>query len=173
MIKLVIDLPKRLFRCKVCGYYTLSSKSCPKCRGTVTNPHPAKFSIIDNIKKLGSFNGILLTIFITLLCILNIVNTRYFAGTDPWLHISIVKYITEVNYVPMNEYYGALGLHIFGAVFHFFSGLDLILLPKFYLFYTIPISSLIIYNLLRRIFKNKNLAIFGVFLLFSSFLVRY
>jgi len=128
-----------------------------------------KISIIDNFKKLGSLNGILLTIFIILLCILNIVNTRYFAGTDPWLHISIVKYITEVNYLPMNEYYGALGLHIFGAVFHFFSGLDLILLPKFYLFYTIPLSSLIIYNLLRRIFKNKNLAIFGVFLLFSSF----
>ncbi|MFX1462892.1 MAG: hypothetical protein ACFFBF_07550, partial [Promethearchaeota archaeon] len=59
--------------------------------------------------------------------------------------------------------------HIFGAVIHFFSGLDLLLLPKYYLFYTIPVSSLIIYNLLMRIFKNKNLAIFGVYLLVSSF----
>ncbi|MFX1469891.1 MAG: hypothetical protein ACFFB8_14645, partial [Promethearchaeota archaeon] len=59
--------------------------------------------------------------------------------------------------------------HIFGAVIHFFSGLDLLLLPKYYLFYTIPVSSLIIYNLLMRIFKNKNLATFGLFLLVSSF----
>ncbi len=127
------------------------------------------FSLSNFIKRYISLNGILLVIFIILICILNIVNTRFFAGTDPWLHISIVKYITEINYIPMNEYYGALGLHIFGAVIHFFSGLDLLLLPKFYLFYTIPLSSLIIYNFLRRIFKNKNIAIFGVYLLFSSF----
>ncbi|KON28823.1 hypothetical protein AC481_00190 [miscellaneous Crenarchaeota group archaeon SMTZ-80] len=133
------------------------------------NAKNKKFSIFDAITKFISLNGILLTSFIILLCILNIVNTRFFAGTDAWLHISIVKYITDINSIPMNEYYGALGLHIFGAAIHFFSGLDLILLPKFYLFYTIPLSSLIIYNLLRRIFKNKNLAIFGVFLLFSSF----
>jgi hypothetical protein len=127
------------------------------------------FSLTDKIKKVISLNGILLIIFIILLCILNTVNTRFFAGTDAWLHISIVKYITEVNYIPINEYYGALGLHVFGAVLHYFSGLELILIPKFFLFYTIPLSSLITYNLLRRIFKNKNLAIFGVFLLFSSF----
>jgi len=128
-----------------------------------------KFSIFDKSKKSISLNGILLTSFIILLCILNMVNTRFFAGTDAWLHISIVKYITEINSIPINEYYGALGLHIFGAVIHFFSGLDLIILPKFYIFYIIPLSSLIIYNILRRIFKSKNLAIFGVFLLFSSF----
>jgi hypothetical protein len=127
------------------------------------------FFLTGNIKKVISLNGMLLIIFIILLCILNTVNTRFFAGTDPWLHISIVKYITDVNYIPTNEYYGALGLHVFGAVIHFFSGLELIIIPKFFLFYTIPLSSLIIYNLLRRIFKNKNLAIFGVFLLFSSF----
>ncbi len=127
------------------------------------------FSLYKFIIKSLSLNGILLFIFIVLICILNLVNTSIFAGTDPWLHISIVRYITEVNYIPMNEYYGALGLHTFGAVIYFFSGVDLILLPKCFIFYTIPLSSLILYNLFMRIFKNKNLAIFGVFLLMSSF----
>ncbi|MFW9902314.1 MAG: hypothetical protein ACFFDY_13690, partial [Candidatus Thorarchaeota archaeon] len=54
-------------------------------------------------------------------------------------------------------------------VIHFFSGVNLILLPKLFMFYTIPLFSLILYNIFRRIFKNKNLAIFGVFLLMSSF----
>jgi len=128
-----------------------------------------KFSLSNFIKRNISLNVILLSVFIILICILNIVNTSIFAGTDAWLHISIVKYITEINYVPMNAYYGTLGFHIFGAVIHFFSGLDLILLPKYFCFYTIPLSSLIVYNLLMRIFKNKDLAIFGVFLLVSSF----
>ncbi|KKK45226.1 MAG: hypothetical protein Lokiarch_11120, partial [Candidatus Lokiarchaeum sp. GC14_75] len=111
----------------------------------------------------------LLSIVIILISILNIVNTSTFAGTDAWLHISLVKYITKINYIPMDSYFGSLGLHIFGAVVHFFSGLDLLLLPKYFGFYTIPLASLIVYNLLMRIFKNKNLAIFGVFLLVSSF----
>ena len=128
-----------------------------------------KFSLSNVIKRNISLNAILLSIFIILICILNVVNTSIFAGTDAWLHISIVKYITKINYVPMNAYFGTLGLHIFGAVIHFFSGLDLILLPKYFCFYTIPLSSLIVYNLLMRIFKNKNLALFGVFLLDSSF----
>ena len=128
-----------------------------------------KFSLRNFIKRKISLNSILLSIFIILICILNVVNTSILAGTDAWLHISIVKYITKINYVPMNSYFGTTGLHIFGAVIHFFSGLDLILLPKYFCFYTIPLSSLIIYNLLVRIFKNKNLANFGVFLLFSSF----
>ncbi len=128
-----------------------------------------KFSLSNVIKRNISLNAILLSIFIILICILNVVNTSIFAGTDAWLHISIVKYITKINSIPMNAYFGTLGLHIFGAVIHFFSGLDLILLPKYFCFYTIPLSSLILYNLLMRIFKNKNLAIFGVFLLVSSF----
>ncbi|MFW9880685.1 MAG: hypothetical protein ACFFG0_47060, partial [Candidatus Thorarchaeota archaeon] len=127
------------------------------------------FSLTDTIKKYISSNWILLVLFIILICILNLVNTSIFAGVDPWLHISVVRYITEVNYIPMNIYYGSLGLHTFGAVIQFFSGVDLILLPKYFIFYTIPVSALILYNIFMKIFKNKNLAIFGVFLLFSSF----
>lgn len=128
-----------------------------------------KLSFSNLLKKIVSINGILLVIFILLLCIFYFVSTNFFAGTDAWLHISIVKFITEINYIPFNEYFGSLGLHIFGSVIHFFSGLDLIFIPKCFSFYSIPLASLIIYNLLRRIFKSNNLAIFGVFLLVSSF----
>ncbi|MFX0153809.1 MAG: hypothetical protein ACFE9Q_04705, partial [Candidatus Hodarchaeota archaeon] len=131
--------------------------------------HVENLSFSGFLSKYISLNGILLIIFIVLFCILNLINTSIFAGTDPWLHISIIKYITELNYIPMNEYYGALGFHTFGTVIHFFSGVDLMLLPKYFTFYTVPLFSLILYNLLIRIFKNKNLAIFGVFLLVSSF----
>ena len=126
------------------------------------------FSLTSFIFKSLSLNGILLIAFICLICVVNLFNTSIFAGLDPWLHISIVRYISELNYIPMDEYYGALGLHIFGTVIHFFSGVKLILLPKLFMFYTIPLFSLILYNIFRRIFNNKNLAIFGVFLLMSS-----
>jgi hypothetical protein len=128
-----------------------------------------KFSLRNIIEKNISLNGILLIIFIVLICIMNLFNTIFFAGVDPWLHISIVRYITEINYLPINEYFGALGLHTFGAVIYFFSSIDLIFLPKCFIFYTVPLCSLILYNIFMRIFKNKNLAIFGIFLLVSSF----
>ena len=70
-----------------------------------------------------------------------------------------------MNHLPLKEYYGSVGLPIFGAVIHFFSGVDFLLIPKFFIFYTIPLSALIFYNILMRIFKNQNLAFFGVFIL--------
>ncbi len=127
-----------------------------------------KHTILSYVRDFFSLNGILLYVFIFLVCWFFIVITRFFISTDPWLHISIIKYITEVNYIPLNEYFGSLGFHIFGAVIHFFSGLDIILIPKYFVLYTIPLGSLIVYNLLMRIFRNKNLAIFGVFLLLIS-----
>ncbi|MHA1294366.1 MAG: hypothetical protein ACTSQJ_17110 [Promethearchaeota archaeon] len=100
---------------------------------------------------------------------MNIVRVSYFFGTDPWLHITIIKMITEMNYLPLKEYYGSLGLHIFGAVIYFFSGVDIIFIPRYFVFYTILISALLFYNIFMRIFKNQSLAIFGVFILeFSS-----
>ena len=127
-----------------------------------------KQSIFLYVRGLISLNGVLLLVFVFLLCVLFIVITGFFISTDPWVHISIIKLITEINIIPLNEYYGSLGFQIFGAVIHFFSGLDIILIPKYFVLYTIPLCSLIVYNLLMRIFRNKNLAIFGVFLLTIS-----
>ena len=108
-------------------------------------------------------------IFLILICIFNVVRFEYFFGTDPWLHSYISKRIVKMNHLPLKEYYGSVGLPIFGAIIHFFSGVDFILIPKFFIFYTIPLSALIFYNILMRIFKNQNLAFFGVFILeFSS-----
>ncbi|GAH32145.1 unnamed protein product, partial [marine sediment metagenome] len=71
--------------------------------------------------------------------------------------------------LPAGEYFGAMGLHIFSVVFHYFSGISAINIPRASLFYTFPVSSLIVYCLLKRVFKRKNFAIFGVYLLtFSS-----
>ncbi|MFX1569940.1 MAG: hypothetical protein ACFFCV_16420, partial [Promethearchaeota archaeon] len=126
-------------------------------------------SIFKLFHKFGFTSGLLLIIFITLFCILNLVNTSFFAGTDVWLHLSLVRYIKELNVIPIDQYYGAFGLHIFGVVIYYFSGINLIILPKCFIFYTVPLCSLIFYNIFMRIFKNKNLAILGVFLLVSSF----
>lgn len=120
-------------------------------------------------KKSLSVNGILLGIFILFLCFLNIVKGDYFYGTDPWLHISLIKIITEMQTLPVVEYYGTLGLHIFCSAFHFFTNINIILIPKYFVFYTIPLSGFIFYIFLKNIFRNKNLAVFGVFILqFSS-----
>ncbi|MFX1395223.1 MAG: hypothetical protein ACFFAH_16890, partial [Promethearchaeota archaeon] len=123
------------------------------------------FSLIKYLKKLIPSNGFLLIIFLILICIFNVVRFEYFFGTDPWLHIFISKKIVKMNYLPVEEYYGSVGLPIFGAVIHFFSGVDFIYLPKFFVFYTIPLSALVFYNILMRMFKNQNLAFFGVFIL--------
>ena len=127
------------------------------------------FSILNHIKRFKFSNSVLLIIFLFLVCMVGILGASTFIGTDPWMHISIIKFITEVNSLPLNDYFGAFGFHIFGAVIHFFSGLDIFLIPRFFVFYTFPISSLIVYVLFMRIFRNKNLAIFGIFVLaFSS-----
>ncbi|NHJ24573.1 MAG: hypothetical protein EAX89_08360 [Candidatus Lokiarchaeota archaeon] len=126
-------------------------------------------SIRQFIQSKGSLNAILFIIFLFLMLSAFTLSVPLFGGTDSWLHISIIKVITEINVLPLNEYLGAMGLHIFSATFHFFSGIDLILIPRFFIFYSFPVSSLIVYNLFRRIFKNKSIAIFGVYMLvFSS-----
>ncbi len=127
------------------------------------------FSLLNFLKQKLSLNIFLLIVFLILICLFNIFSVSLFLGTDSWLHISIIKYIVEINVVPSHEYFGAMGLHIFSSAFHFFSGMDIILIPKFYVFYTFPTSAMILYIIFKRIFKNRNLAIFGVFILsFSS-----
>ncbi len=128
------------------------------------------FSLLNQIKCKIPLTGFLLIIFLLLNSILNIVRFDYFYGTDAWLHISITKMIVEMNYLPIEEFYGSLGFHIFISTLHFFSGVDIILIPKYFTFYTILVSALVFYNLLMIIFKNKHLAIFGVFLLEFSYL---
>lgn len=122
-------------------------------------------SQFNKLKNNLSTNGILLIVFLLLICILNVVRFTYFFGTDPWLHIFIIKLIVKLNYLPLEEYYGSIGLPIFGAVIHFFSGVDIILIPKYFVFYTILVSSLVFYNIMMKIFKKQGLAIFGVFIL--------
>ncbi len=127
------------------------------------------FSILNFIKDILSINGILLIIFILMYISSDFLRCGYFVGLDPWLHISIVRSITETYQLPAAEYFGAMGLHIFSVVFHYFSGISTINIPRVSLFYTFPVSSLIVYCLLKRVFKYKNFAIFGVYLLtFSS-----
>jgi len=118
-----------------------------------------------SFKSLIQSNKFLLIVFLFLICVLNVVRFTYFFGTDPFLHIFLIKSIAKMRYLPLEEYYGSVGLPIFGVVIYFFSGVDIILIPKFFIFYTIPVSALVFYNLLKRIFKNTNLSIFGVFIL--------
>ncbi len=128
-----------------------------------------KFSILNFIRRFRFSNSILLVIFIFLLCIFGILGTSIFIGTDPWMHISVIRFITDINYLPLSDYFGTFGFHIFGALIHFFSGMEIILIPRFFMFYTFPVAVLIVYNLFMRIFRNKSLAIFGIFVLgFSS-----
>ncbi|MFX1238929.1 MAG: hypothetical protein ACFE8P_14575, partial [Promethearchaeota archaeon] len=89
----------------------------------------------------------------------------FFFGTDGWLHIGITKMITDMGIIPTNEWLGVFGIHIYSAVIYFFSSIDLILLPRYFVFYTFFVSSLIFYNIQMRIFKNRNLAVLGVFIL--------
>ena len=138
-----------------------------------------EFSLYKSFKKKIPLNAILLIFFILLICIMNIIKFSYFVGTDPWLHILNSQIITNENSIPIKEYHGELGLSIFGAVIHFFSGLNHVLIPKFFVFYTFFLSALIFYNISLRIFKNQNLAFFSVFILefsslgFSTMMLQY
>lgn len=123
------------------------------------------FSFYDYIKKKLSWNGILLIIFMILLIIGFNLNVDIVVGTDAWYHVLLIKIITTANSLPLNEYFGAMGFHIVGAVFYYFSAIDIIVIPNVFLFFTLPITSLIVYNILMRIFSNKSLAIFGIYLL--------
>ncbi|TFF88907.1 MAG: hypothetical protein EU550_00340 [Promethearchaeota archaeon] len=127
------------------------------------------YSFLSYFKKKIPLNLILLIVFLFLICVLNLVRVSNFIGTDSWLHISIIKFITELEIVPFEAYLGNMGLHIFGAVIQFFSSAPLVSIPRYFVFYTFPISALIFYVILKRIIHNRNFVIFGVFLLeFSS-----
>ncbi|MHA2120578.1 MAG: hypothetical protein ACW990_05150 [Promethearchaeota archaeon] len=137
------------------------------------------FSLIRYIKVKIPINGCLLIIFITFICFLNIVRVSIFAGTDPWLHIFNSKIITQLNYLPLGNYHKTMGLNIFEAVISFFSGINHILIPRYFVFYTFFVSGLIFYNISMRIFKNRTLALFSVFVLefsslgFSTMMLQY
>lgn len=38
-------------KCSSCGEYTLSATKCPRCGGSLRNPHPAKFSPDDKYSR--------------------------------------------------------------------------------------------------------------------------
>ena len=122
-------------------------------------------SLVNYAKRIFPLNGILVSIFLILLAILHGVRFSYFYGTDAMYHVFVSKLITELNYLPVDQYFGAVGLHLFAGLIHFFTGIDHLLIAKFFSFYTFFVSAGIIYIILCRIFKNRNLAILGVFLL--------
>ncbi len=128
------------------------------------------FSLYNYFKNKISLNQLLLIIFIILLCVYSFIRFDFFYGTDPWYHLYITKLIIEDHFLAFNEYLGAMGIHIFGAVIYFFSNIELLIIPKYFVFYTFPISGLIIYNLFMKIFKNNNLAAFGILLIEGSML---
>ncbi len=116
-------------------------------------------------KKSLNINLGLLVIFLLLICILYVVRVNPFIGTDPWLHIFIIRKIVMLGVLPVEEYLGAMGMHIIGAVFQIFSKIDFVYIPIYFTFFNSFVSGLIIYNLAKIIFKNGHIAIFGVFLL--------
>ncbi len=159
---IVIDLKTNKYRC-----FKIKT-------ATNNNLISKEFSLKDYLTKTVSLNAALLLTFLLLLCIMNVVRVVYFFGTDPWLHIFIIKLITIKHYLPTEEYHQTLGLHLFAAVIQFFSGVDYLLIPKYFVFYTFFVSALIFYNILMKVFKNQDLALLGVFILeFSSLNFSY
>lgn len=131
------------------------------------------FSLFKYLKNRISLNHLLLTIFLVLICVFSFIRYDFFYGTDPWYHLYITKLITENHFLAFTEYLGAMGIHIFGATIYFFSNIELILIPRYFVFYTYLLSGLILYNLFMKVIKNKNLAIFGVFFIESTLLGFY
>ncbi|MBD3197811.1 MAG: hypothetical protein GF317_22360, partial [Candidatus Lokiarchaeota archaeon] len=127
-------------------------------------------SIFIGIKQKRNTNSILLIIFIILLCIFNVIRVSFFLGTDPWYHIFIVKYIDINQTLPLDLYYENLGFHIFTIVIHIFTNIEILLIPRFFVFFTFGFGALFVYNILKEVFNNVNLAILGVFLIEVSFL---
>jgi hypothetical protein len=153
-------------------------------RGNVKHCNSKKLVSIENNKVLfknnvikdyfkriinRKINSILLSLFLLLLCIFFLTLFPYFNNTDAWLHISIIKNIDINGYLLPQDYYDAMGIHIYSIVYHYFSNMEIISIPRYFTFYGIMLSAILFYTILKKIFNNKNFAIFGVFLLeFSS-----
>ncbi|TFF88031.1 MAG: hypothetical protein EU548_09420, partial [Promethearchaeota archaeon] len=158
------------------GYIALIAYSVAKDRdtrksffgGNEKKRSDGNFSIVSYLKSKIPLNIVMLVVFLTLLSILHSVRFSYFYGTDAMYHVFLVDWIAKSNFLPVYQYFGALGLHIFGAVINMFSGFSVLLIGKYFLFYTYFVSALIFYNILVRIFKNRNIAVLGVFLLEST-----
>ncbi|MFX1594340.1 MAG: hypothetical protein ACFFCL_16740, partial [Promethearchaeota archaeon] len=67
------------------------------------------FSILDFIKRFRFSKSVVLIVFIFLICIFGVFGASIFIGTDPWMHISIIKFITNIHYLPVSDYFGTFG----------------------------------------------------------------
>ncbi|TFF96103.1 MAG: hypothetical protein EU547_06795 [Promethearchaeota archaeon] len=132
---------------------------------------PENFSWYSHIKTkiINNLNGILLTIFLIFICLLYLILVSTFTNSDSWLHVTIIKIIDIKGYLPTQDYYNAMGIHIYSTVYYFFSNVNIFMIPRYFTTYSIFLSGVLLYIIFKKIFKNTNLAVFGVFLLeFSS-----
>ncbi|MFX1385416.1 MAG: hypothetical protein ACFFBP_23610 [Promethearchaeota archaeon] len=154
--------------------YEIKRKTFYFLRSTDISVSNRKFNDIQSLltylktEIFKNVNILLLIIFLLLTCILYSTRYTYFFGRDGWYHIYLIKIISNYGILPLEEYFSAVGLQLFGAVIHFFSGSEPIYIARYFPFYTFFVSALIYYNILKKVFRNKNIIIFGVFLLESS-----
>ncbi|MHA1728290.1 MAG: hypothetical protein ACTSWY_06120 [Promethearchaeota archaeon] len=108
-------------------------------------------------------NFLLFVIFLIVSGILVVVRFPILFGDDPWFHAAITKQTINCgNFNPVDRHYFSLfGFYSIGAFFQMISGVDVLLLARFFPIFTITLGGLLGYSLVKFFLDNDQIAIIG------------
>ncbi len=120
---------------------------------------------VMHIGNLIPKNFLLFIVFLVLFAFFSISRYPLLFGTDPWFHLILTNEIIETGKIPFESYRGLNGLHLMGAVIHFFSGYPTIEIVRYFPIINYIISGLIGLIVFKKIFKNNQIGILSSLLL--------
>jgi len=120
---------------------------------------------MESVKEVIPKNFLLFVIIIILLALFTISRYPILYGDDPWFHLILTDDIVETGVIPFDKYRGANGLHLMGAIIHFFSGYPTIFIARYFPIINYLISGIIGFVVFNKIFNNNQIGILGSLLL--------
>lgn len=123
-----------------------------------------RFESVD-VRKLIPKNLLLFIVLAVLLSVFLISRYPILFGDDPWFHLILTNEIVNTGVIPFDSYRGANGLHLMGALIHFFSGHPTLDIVRFFPIINYVMSGLMGFAFFNRLFKNEQIGIIGSLLL--------
>ncbi len=131
------------------------------------------FCVRFNAGKIIPKNFGYLFVLILLLGIYAIVTFPVLSGEDPWFHARLVRFTIDTGIIPFDQFRGATGLHIFGSGFGLLAGWGALTIARWLPIYLVINGDLAFYLVVRRLFKNPQIANLGTFFVSFTPLLYY
>ncbi len=94
-------------------------------------------------------------------------------GDDPWFHARILRFTLETGIIQFDMFRGAAGLHIYASSFGLLLGWDALTIARWFPIFLVINGDLAFYLIVRRLFKNPQIANLGTFFVSFTPLMYY